>query len=288
MPTLENFNTRNPVKGLIIGDSGTGKTGALASLAIAGYKLRILDYDKGVHPIVEAIQKAGKPEALKNVIYQTMDDKYTVVAGRVSPRGVPEAFSRGLAMLDYWGPRSLPGSEDLGKPSEWGLDTVLVIDSLTHMCNAALRLAQCLNKNSGELKITQPEWGMAQNMVEQMLSLLYSGEFKTNVLVLAHISYIQGKEKLDAEGNPAGEIRGLPSALGTALPPKIPAYFNIMLQMIRSGTGAHAKRYLTTVPSGVINTKSPILTGIPAQLPIETGLATYFNVALGKDLGGKV
>ena len=37
-----------PVKIMLIGENGSGKTGSLASLVCAGYKLRIIDTDKGV------------------------------------------------------------------------------------------------------------------------------------------------------------------------------------------------------------------------------------------------
>ena len=44
-------------KMLLIGASGSGKTGALASLAAAGYKLRILDYDNGLDFLMRYMRK---------------------------------------------------------------------------------------------------------------------------------------------------------------------------------------------------------------------------------------
>ena len=42
---LELTATHKITKCILLGDSGTGKTGALASLVKAGYKLRVLDLD---------------------------------------------------------------------------------------------------------------------------------------------------------------------------------------------------------------------------------------------------
>lgn len=289
MPNLSTFQSDNVVKMLLIGDSGNGKTGALASLALAGYKLRVMDFDKGIEPIKEAILKAGKPEALANVEYETFDDKFQIVGGNVIPRGVPTSVQEALKMLDYWGPKSKKDSTDLGKPSEWGRDAILVIDSLSHFCNAVMRYVQATNPagaSSGK-NPSQPEWGSAQRIVEQALGLLYSEDFNTNVIVTAHVTYIQSKDQLDEDGKPAGAIRGLPNALGQALPPKIPTYFNHMLIVDKMGSGVHVRRQIKTVPDMLVNAKSPLsLSGIPATLPLETGLATYFDTALGKTKTG--
>ena len=48
MAKLSAHKESKPFKGMIIGDSGSGKTGSLASLAAAGYKLVIMDFDSGL------------------------------------------------------------------------------------------------------------------------------------------------------------------------------------------------------------------------------------------------
>ena len=45
MPSLDQHQSNDFVKLLLIGDSKAGKTGSLISLVKAGYKLRILDLD---------------------------------------------------------------------------------------------------------------------------------------------------------------------------------------------------------------------------------------------------
>lgn len=278
---LTDYQTNHYIKMLLIGKSGSGKTGALASLALAGYKLRILDYDKGLEPLYQAIKKSGDMSALDNIEFVSLSDAMHTLAGVVVPKGVPQAFQTGLKLLDKWEPKVHADASELGKPEEWGADCILVIDSLTHLSNAALRYIKALNSTSDK-NVTQPEWGTAQRAVEGLLTRIYSSDFKTNVIMTAHIAYIQGKEKLDEDGEAAGALSGEPMSLGRSLPPKIPGYFNTMLVAHTQGVGQFTKRLISTVPDGVINTKSPILDGIPKELPIETGLASYFDVALGK------
>ena len=48
MPSLKGANLSAVTKLLLIGDSGTGKTGALAPLIKKGYRVRILDMDNKI------------------------------------------------------------------------------------------------------------------------------------------------------------------------------------------------------------------------------------------------
>ena len=279
MPALTTYKEENFLKLLLIGESGTGKTGALASLAQAGYKLRILDFDSGLDVLPELLK--NDQEALARIQYETCTDKMTSIGGKVQPKGLPTGFVKGMNLLTKWSEKN-GASEDLGIPSKWGRDTILVIDSLTHLGNAALRRAQALNANSGG-KVTQPEWGAAQNDVEAALTLLYSDEFKCNVIITAHVRYVGGEEGKDGEPDNPRPLAGHPNAPGKALSPKIPGYFNTMLLCKVDGTGRLAKRMIYTVPDGLINVKQPfVMDQVPSKLPIETGLAQFFKIALGK------
>ena len=48
MASIRNHRASEVTKLLLVGDSGSGKTSSLASLANAGYNLRILDFDDGL------------------------------------------------------------------------------------------------------------------------------------------------------------------------------------------------------------------------------------------------
>ena len=48
MANIKTHKSAEYTKLMLVGDSGSGKTTALASLANAGYNLRILDFDDGL------------------------------------------------------------------------------------------------------------------------------------------------------------------------------------------------------------------------------------------------
>lgn len=256
MATLDQIVDEGIVKLLLIGDSGTAKTGSLASLAIAGYRLVIEDYDNGLDSLAQVLRKQ-KPEALKNVHYQTLTDKLKSVNGEIVPNGTPTAFSRGMALLDNW-----PG---LGAASTWDSNTILVIDSLTFCSSAAMRFVMALNGRFSKPQIQ--DWGAAMEKIEGLLGILYSDNIKCHVIINSHISYVEGED---------GASRGYPSTLGQKLPPKVGRYFNAILQTKIMGSGPTAKRFIRTVPDSMIPLKSPV-PDLPAELPIETGLADYFK-----------
>ena len=85
MPTLADHHAGQVIKLLNVGSSGAGKTGALASLALAGYHLYILDYDGGPgHPRQLA---DDHPDALARVTYAALRDEVVFQNGipRVKP-----------------------------------------------------------------------------------------------------------------------------------------------------------------------------------------------------------
>src|SRR6185312_12516236 len=72
MPTLADHPSSSVIKLLNIGESKTGKTGALASLVKAGYTLHILDYDNGLDILQTALR--GDNAALARVHFATLRD----------------------------------------------------------------------------------------------------------------------------------------------------------------------------------------------------------------------
>lgn len=265
MPTLTDYSSDKPIKMLLIGDSGKGKTGALASLAAAGKKLRILDYDNGLSILSSALK--GNTSALANITYESCLDEFHMVGNKLLPKGMPTAFTHGLGLMTNWKTKDL----DLGPVSKWGKDSILIIDSLSHLSNAAMRYVLALNKRSGE----QPwmsDWGQAMTLIEQTLQLLYSDQIKCHVILTAHITHIGGEE--NADGKMVG-VKQYPNTLGQKLPPKIPQYFNTMLQC---DTTPGSKRIIRTVPNSDLGLKSEIL-GLPKELPLESGLADFFRAA---------
>lgn len=261
MPSLTEHPISKITKLLLIGDSGSGKTGSMASLALAGYKLRILDMDNGLDSLAAAIRQKD-PKALANVDYITLRDQYE--ASELGPRikGQPKAFTAALRALDNW-----PG---LGKPADFGPEAIVVIDSLTFLGDAAYAWAEPLvaSKSKGGVDNRQI-YGMAQGAIEQVLAQLTDSNFNANVIVTAHIRY---------QEMPDGSKRGYPTSIGQALGPTIPRYFNSTALFQSNSSG---QRSLQTVSNGLIDLKNPASFKMARSFPIETGLADFFKTIRG-------
>lgn len=261
MPSLSQHQSSTITKMLYLGDSGAGKTGSLASLAKAGYNLRIIDFDNGLDILTKLLW--DDKEALNRVRFKTFTDKMKMVGQTFQPDGIPVAFTNAMKTLNGWKDED----EDLGPVTKWGDKDVLVIDSMTLMGECIKRHILHVNGRSGQ-NLTQPNWGEAMRMMEDFFTLLYSDAVKCNVIVLSHVVHL-GDENIG--------LQGYPSALGNKLPPKIPRYFNTMVCAETRGAGAGQKRIIRTRSKMGLELKvaNP---AILETLPLESGLATIFDM----------
>lgn len=257
MPSLSQHHSNEYTKLLLEGDSGSGKTGALTSLIAAGFTLRILDMDNGLEVLKTFSAQAGLD--LDKVEYRTLRDEYKASASGPIISGTPKAFVAALKMLDRWKYDDV----DLGEPSEWGPDVILVVDSLTFLSDAAFEWAQALNANA---KDPRQWYGQAQDAIEKVLALLTSPNFRTNVIVISHIKYVDNED---------GTRKGYPTAVGSALSPIIPRYFN---SVAMCQTKAGGKRTLQTVATAMVDLKNPKPFNMGKEYSINTGLADFFQV----------
>lgn len=265
MPSLANHQSNEFTKLLIEGDSGSGKTGALASLVTAGFKLRIIDMDNGLDVLKQFILH-NSPTAIDNVEFRTLRDKYK--SGPEGPQiaGTPKAFVDAVKLLDRW-KYTYDGVEtDLGVPSEWGPDVILVIDSLTFLSDAAFAFREPLAVRGKDGKFdARAVYKDAQDAIESVLAFVTGESFRTNVIITSHIRYID---------NPDGSKKGYPTSVGSALGPIIPRYFNsVALCENRNG-----KRVIQTAATAMIDLKNPKPFEMAKSYPIDTGLAEFFGV----------
>lgn len=259
MPSLSTHQSNAFTKLLLCGDSGSGKSGALTSLVAAGYKLRILDMDNGLDSLKTFILR-DCPDKLDNVEFRTLRDQYkTTALGPVVDK--PKAFVEAMKMLDNW----KYDDTDLGKPAEFGPDCIVVIDSLSFLSDAAFDWAKGMSPTA---KDPRQWYGAAQEAVESALALLTSGNFQTNVIVTAHIRYIE---------NPDGTKKAYPNSVGSALGPTIPRYFNNWAQCENKA----GKRTIVTGATAMIDLKNTKPFEMAKSYPIDNGLAEFFEVLRG-------
>jgi hypothetical protein len=259
MPSLGGHQSNNFTKLLLIGDAKSGKTGSLVSLVKAGYHLRILDFDNLLEILKQMILHEC-PEMIDNVEFVTLRDKRKM--GPTGPviDGKPVAFAQGMKLMDNW----KYDTTDLGKPSTWGPDVILVVDSLSRLCDAAYDFCASVMP-AGLAKDPRAVYGEAQDQVESFLATLTADTFATNVIVIAHVLY---------QELPDGTTKGFPQGVGQKLSPKIPQYFPsyVLYQ------NKNSKRTITTTSTPLIDLANPAPFKMEKSYPIETGLADFFAV----------
>lgn len=243
MPTLDKHSAHNLAKILAVGDSGTGKSGSLSSLALAGYKLKIADFDNGLDVLVGLLSDLPDwPKIAPNIEYETFTDEYgdPKKTTRYAPK-TGDAFTRGLRQIAEW--------------SSSGPDTWLVIDSLTRFCDRAMDRTLALTGRLGQQPQLQ-EWGAAMADIEAFLGLMSSAQVTCNTIMFAHKTYVEGDD---------GVAVPYPRALGSKLPPKVPSFFNTMIGYVVSGSGENVKREIVTTPYRGLGFKTPAPTKVKSK-----------------------
>jgi len=266
MPSLSNHQSNDFVKLLLIGDAKAGKTGSLVSLVKAGYRLRIIDLDNLLDVLKQYVMKEC-PEYVENVEFKTVRDKRKAAAGGAVIAGSPKAYIDAVKLIDHWKYKSEDGTEvDLGHPAEWGPDCILVIDSLSRLCDAAYDWREPLTPvgKSGE-RDGRAIYGDAQDAIENLLSMLTSNEMRTNVIVIAHGVYME-------QGDGTSKI--FPQGVGQKLSPKIPQYFPSVIYYTNKG----GKRTIQLKSTAMIDLANPAPFAMPETLAVEDGLAKFFEV----------
>lgn len=257
MPSLADITNDEPIKALYIGDSGTGKTGSLVSLVKAGYKLGIIDLDVGV-PILKRFIMRDCPEKLSAVKVIQLRDEYAVNAmNQLKVKGQPRAFVNTAKFTTKW--------DDDTVPAEWGKDWIFVLDSLSTLGKAAHAWAESVNPAAKEPRTW---FYAAQTAIENYVALLTGPQFRTNVLVITHVTWDEDHQ---------GMKKGYASSIGKALGPQLPKYFNNLILAESSGMGKNVQRKIRTFPTGMIDLKTSAPFKVDDNLPLESGLATIFE-----------
>lgn len=266
MPNLADHSSNEFTKLLLIGDAKSGKTGSLVSLVKEGYKIRVLDLDNLLDPLKYFVQNEC-PEFIDNVTYRTLRDKRKATAAGPVIEGTPKAFVEASKMIFEWKYKEADGEQvDLGNPAEWGPDCILVIDSLSRLCDAAYDWAEPLvPRGKGGDFDPRAVYSNAQDAVETLIATITGELFQTNVIVIAHVAYLEQAD---------GTTKGFPQGVGKALSPKIPQYFPSVVLYTNKG----GKRTLQTASTPLIDLANPAPFLMEKSYPIEDGLAKFFGV----------
>lgn len=265
MPNLADHQSNEYTKMLLIGDAKSGKTGSLISLVKAGYKLRILDMDNLLDILKYLIQREC-PEMIGNVEFRTLRDKHKAGPLGAILDGKPSAWINALKMLSKWIYKDGENEIDFGNPGLWGPDCILVVDSLSRLCDAAYEFHETIIPvgKSGDYD-QRAVYKNSQDDVEKLIGMLTSKEMQTNVIVIAHVTY---------QEQPDGTTKGFPQGVGQKLSPKIPQYFSSVVLYTNKG----GKRTIQTNSTPMMDLANPAPFAMAPSYPIETGLADFFKV----------
>lgn len=291
MANAANLALLEPVRMLLAGYPGAGKTGSLAALANMGYKIRYIDFDGNYSPLL----KFTKPEFLKNIDIQTFEDKLRAGGQFIETVGLPKAFAEAVKSMDQWKYTEADGTVvDLGASKDWGCDTIVVLDTLGGMGTASFRRVRSL-LNKTPLNTTQQVWGMAMAEQEAFIEKLTASNNKFHVIVLSHLKIVAPREAnkdasdaLKEQTEKVMEIipaRLFPNALGQGLPQTIGGHFpTLVLIEPEYKPGGKVRRVIRTQPRPELDLKLPAILE-NSTLDISTGLADIFR-ALAPPLSG--
>jgi len=263
MPSISQHQSARVTKLLVLGDSSAGKTGALAPLAAAGYKLRIIDVDNGLDILRDYLTNPKSPyvQQRKNIAdfveYETITDTMKQQGGRLVPV-TAKAWTKVINLLDDW---KTPTAA-FGNIATWDENDVLVIDTLSILADKALQFILSLNLRLGQ-RPHQSDWGEAQQLIQGLLEKLYDDAVKCNVVVNCHIRYMEDQNKI---------MRCFPESAGKMLSPKIGRYFNSVVRVKTVGT----QHKIITVSDNFLELKTSSPLNVKPEYPISNGLAQLF------------
>jgi AAA domain len=268
----------SPVKTLFMGESGSGKTCALHSLLQAGYKVAVLDLDNGI----EALRSLCSEETASKLTYLTLTEPMRFAAGRIVPAKAT-VWTRAMTTLNDW-KNSDPAIGTicaLGPVSKWGPDRVLVIDTISTLSQAALNFHLAMNGALGGVRSANEarrDIGAAQELIRTLLQYLFDISLRCNVIASSHITYVKQEGSGQLTPGENAPTQGFPSAIGRALSPEMPRYFNSVLLCRTAGAN---QRQICTTTQGNINLKTTAPRLLKPTYDQAIGLAEIFKTLQG-------
>lgn len=267
MPSMDEHPASDLVKMMVLGISGSGKTGLIGNLAEAGYRIFAMDFDDGMDILMD--EGVMKKEFRKNVYFKTLKDNALSVGSALVPQAT--AWKGFIAALSKW--EEVDSADptkkiNLGNFRSWGPKDILWIDSCTIMSDACLNETLAKASRLGHRPQIQ-DYGAAMDDIQSTFELLYSPHCKCNVVVTSHLQFA-------ADENFGGARKAMVSVLGNKLAPKIPRYFNNMVLLEKRVVAGNVTRKILTRGNATVDLKVSRPSTIDAE--IEPNLAKLFTL----------
>ncbi len=213
---------------LIYGEPAAGKTGALAQLANAGYRLLIHDMDQNSR-VIGSFLKPGHADVYINTYAVAKMTATNLFAGKQNDaaQAALKEMRRFCNMLQHWKTET----EDLGPSSALTAKDVIVVDSGTFLGELLFMAAKADPEAN---KHTPTQYRIAGDYYSAILDYLCGNQVGATVIMLTHLT--QTGEK-DDQGKFIGKPRDIPVAIGEKMSKRMPTYFSDIwrLEVDRAG-----------------------------------------------------
>ena len=242
-----------PPRVLIYGEPAAGKTGALAQLANAGYRLLIHDCDQNARVIGTYLKPDAAPVYITTytVAKMTATNLFAGKQGEAAQAALKE-MRRFCSMLQHW----KTDDEDLGPSSKLTPRDVIVVDSGTFL-GELLFMAAKADPEANKHAPTQ--YRIGGEYYSAILDYLCGDKVGASVLLLTHI--MQTGEK-DADGKFIGKPRDIPVALGDKMSKRMPTYFSDIWRLEVDRGGSRQFKTAATATEGLRTSNPNTIKGV--------------------------
>lgn len=290
MPRFDQYVANPTIKALYLGHSGAGKTGSLVSLAAAGYRVRVLDLDGKAQILRDyvtnpkSMYRQYRPDLwsqeqadsiMDRISYVTVTESYNIVPARGTAYPKGDSWVRIGKLLNDW----KDGEDHPGNLGNWGPNDILVIDSFSRYCEAAMNYQLSLNGRLTEApqvgRLGDNDYSRAYTMIRNQLQLLKSDEIKCNVILICHIVFM---EPTGPQTGATRQERGFPQVFGrSAMSPQISQFFGHSFRATQTGNHPAIERTILTNNDDNVELINPAPFSIKHSYKLSTGLAEYFR-----------
>lgn len=217
---------------LLVGATGTGKTHAIRTLIDAGITPFVLFTEPGMRTLADVPDKhlhwhyipPARPDFadMKKSAIQ-INESFDLEALTKKKDWDKKKYRQFIEVLDSMNDfRCDRCGESFGSVDEWGTDRAIVIDSLSGLSIMAMDLVV----GSKPVKAIA-DWGTSMDNLERFLNRMCAGT-QCHFVLTAHLE----REKDEVSGG----ITLMASTLGNKLAPKVPRYFDDVVQCDHDGT----------------------------------------------------
>jgi hypothetical protein len=283
MTALADLTSTDRVKLMVLGHSGSGKTGGLASLASSGYRLWIIDFEDGIPILKSVLQEHYSGKGIANIDVLQISNDFKVAADKLIPE--TKGWNKFNNALSSWDKPRVPGAPFWAY--SLGDSDVIVLDTLSGLCDLVRDYVLGLNGRL-DLGARMQDYKQMQELLDFAFRSLAGDKCKAHLIVNAHVQdYREGGETVNDPKNPSqktivgGKDVGFARSSGKTFSRSCGRYFNNVLYLEEEPGLRGSERIYNTQPKGIVRVKTSSPYTAKRSYKIENGLAEFFRDVRG-------